>query len=237
MADRSTFRLAVVLPAYNEARTIGALVQRLRSRGGVEVVVVDDHSEDDTAAIARAAGAVVLCMPFRFGAWTATQAGLRYAVWNHIDAVVTMDADGQHDPDHLETLVSPIREGRADLVIGACIERASRLRKLAWRWLRWLSALDVADLTSGYRAYSKRAIAVGASWHATNFDYQDVGLLMLMRQRGLRILEVSVPMAPRLDGKSRIFSSWFQVARYMAYTSLLGWSKRRAAEPARLPPR
>ena len=140
------------------------------------------------------------------------------------------------DPNHLLVLHDDPLDGGIRPNIGACVSRASRQRRLVWRYLRWLTNLDIADLTSGYRAYSRRAIAVAASWPATSFDYQDVGLLLLLRRRGMRIVESEVTMSPRRDGKSRIFSSWFQVARYVAFSSMHGWSKRADGRaPARLP--
>ncbi len=224
--DTNLPRLAIVLPAYNEANNLGPVLARLRAATSAEAIVVDDHSDDETAAVARAAGATVLSMPFRFGAWTATQTGLRYAYRHGYDLVVTMDADGQHDPAQIDTIIAPILDGQAEVVIGACVARASRLRRFAWRYLRLLSGLEIADLTSGFRAYSRRATAVAASWAATSFDYQDLGLLLLMRRKRLRVIERDVTMAPRLDGKSRVFSSWFAVAHYMAFSSILGASKR-----------
>jgi len=234
MSDKPSPRIAVVLPAYNEAGNVAEVLARLATMRVHEVVVVDDHSSDGTAEVARASGATVLSMPFRFGAWTATQAGLRYAYKHGYDCAVTMDADGQHDPAGIPTLVAPIAQGEAEVVIGACVSRASRQRRLVWRYLRWLTNLDIADLTSGYRAYSRHAISVAGSWPATSFDYQDVGLLLLLRRRGMRIVERDVAMSPRRDGKSRIFSSWFQVARYVAFSSIHGWSKR---ADARMPSR
>lgn len=234
MADSPPLRLAVVLPAYNEAGNLVEVLARLGRIPVDEIVVVDDMSSDATATVARAAGVTVLSMPFHFGAWTATQTGLRYAFRHGYDCVVTMDADGQHDPESIIALVEPIASGDAEVVIGACVSRASRQRRLVWRYLRWLSGLDIADLTSGFRAYSRRAIAVAASWPATSFDYQDVGLLLLLRRRGMRIIEREVAMSARRDGKSRIFSSWFQVARYVAFSSMHGWSKR---ADSRVPPR
>ena len=226
IADTNLPRLAIVLPAYNEANNIGSVLARLRAVTDAEAIVVDDHSDDETAAVARAAGATVLSMPFRFGAWTATQTGLRYAYRRGYDLVVTMDADGQHDPAQIDAVAAPILDGSAEVVIGACVSRASGLRRFAWRYLRVLSGLDIVDLTSGFRAYSRRAIAVAASWAATSFDYQDLGLLLLMRRKRLRVVERDVTMAQRLDGKSRVFSSWFAVAHYMAFSSILGASKR-----------
>lgn len=231
VADGRALRIAAVLPAYNEAANLGAVLERLAAHGGADAIVVDDHSGDGTAEVARAHGATVLTMPFNFGAWTATQAGLRYAYRQGYDVVVTMDADGQHDPAHIDALLQPIAAGDADVVIGACIERASAARRFAWRYLRLLSGLAIGDLTSGFRAYARAAVAVTASSAATNFDYQDVGVLLLLRRKRLRIVERAVPMAQRQGGKSRVFGSWLAVARYMAVSSILGASKRRRDRP------
>jgi len=227
-----TCRIAVVMPAYNEASNLPHVLKRLREVAQdatgclVDAIVVDDHSSDDTAAVARANGAVVLTMPFNFGAWTAAQTGLRYAFRHGYDLAVTMDSDGQHLPESLGDIVGPVRAGEADVVIGACVDRASPARRIAWRYLRLLSGLDIADLTSGFRAYSRRAVAIVASRAATGFDYQDVGLLLLLRRRRMRVVERNVAMAPRRDGKSRVFASWWHVARYMAVSSVLSASKR-----------
>ena len=221
------------MPAYNEAANLGEVLLRLKALGpGMDVIVVDDHSEDDTREVAESHGAIVLSMPFRFGAWTAAQTGMRYAFRHGYDLVVTMDSDGQHPPEAIADIAAPVLDGSADVVIGACVERASRARRIAWRYLRVLSGLSIADLTSGFRAYSRRSVAVAASHAATGFDYQDVGLLLLLRRKRLRIVERDVQMAPRRDGKSRVFSSWMQVARYMAVSSVLSASKRTRRNPA-----
>ena len=130
-----------------------------------------------------------------------------------------MDADGQHEVAELPNLLRA--RWAANVVIGACPERGSRLRKLAWAWFRRLSGFSIADLTSGFRFYDRAAIFLLASRDATLLDYQDLGVLLLLRAHGLTITEVPVAMALRSTGKSRIFCSWLAVARYMAQTTLL----------------
>ena len=176
-------------------------------------------SPDDTGAVAKAAGARVLTPVLPVGAWGGMQAGIRYALRHGYQAVITMDADGQHEVGEIPTLLDA--RGQADLVIGAFPERASRLRQLAWHWFRQLAGFDLRDLTSGFRLYNRDAMAVLASREATLLDYQDLGALLLVRQTGLRIAEVPVSMNLRSVGKSRIFNSWFSVARYMVATTLL----------------
>jgi glycosyltransferase involved in cell wall biosynthesis len=217
MVERSN--VLIVIPARDESRTIGHVVGSLREAGWVDVLVVDDHSGDDTAAVARAAGARVMQPLLPMGAWGAMQAGLRYALSKGYHAVITMDADGQHEVSELPLLLNA--RGEADLVIGAFPERASTARRIAWHWFRQLAGFDLRDLTSGFRYYSEAAMHILASREATLLDYQDLGTLLMLRRAGLRIAEVPVSMNLRSVGKSRIFNSWFSVARYMAVTTLL----------------
>ena len=217
----------IVIPARNEARTIGTLVQRLRSVGYNDVLVIDDLSNDGTGDIARREGAQVLRPVLGLGAWGGMQTGIRYALQQGFETVITMDADGQHEVDELQTLLAASGDGvgPADVVIGAHPARASRLRHIAWTWFRWLTGLDVTDLTSGFRCYRARALPILASDEATLLDYQDLGTLLLLRHAGLKVIEVPVRMNPRVDGISRIFNSWLSVTRYMAVTTLLCLSR------------
>ncbi len=224
---RAKGALMIVIPARNEARTIGTLIQRLRSSGYNDVLVIDDLSHDGTGAIARREGAQVLRPVLGLGAWGGMQTGIRYALQQGFETVITMDADGQHEVDELPALLAargPNGES-VDVVIGAHPARASRLRHVAWTWFRWLTGLDVTDLTSGFRCYRARALPILASEEATLLDYQDLGTLLLLRHAGLQVIEVPVRMNPRVDGISRIFNSWLSVTRYMAVTTLLCLSR------------
>lgn len=221
--------LLVVIPARNEAGTIGSVLHHLHAAGWHDVLVINDQSTDDTAAIAGAAGACVLNPVLPMGAWGGMQAGIRYALLHGYKAVITMDADGQHEVDEIPVLLKA--RDQADLVIGAYPERASRTRQLAWNWFRHLAGFDLRDLTSGFRLYNVEALRVLASREATLLDYQDLGALLMVRRAGLHIAEVPVSMNLRAVGKSRIFNSWFSVAKYMAATTLLclaRWQVRRA---------
>ena len=171
-------------------------------------------------------GATVLRLPEQLGAWAATQTGMRYAVRKGFDIAVTMDADGQHDSSDIRNLIAPLLSGEANVVIGACPQRGSLLRHLAWRWIRSLSGINLGDFTSGFRAYDRLAIRRAASWKATLLEYQDIGVLMLFQRHGLIISDVDVTMSERVSGHSRIFGDWGAVIYYMAYTFVLGLSKR-----------
>jgi glycosyltransferase involved in cell wall biosynthesis len=216
----------VVIPAHNEAEDIAYVIAMVRACCNYPVVVVDDASTDTTIEQARAAGATVIPLAVQLGAWGATQAGLRYALRKGYSHVVTMDADGQHQPESLPALLHPIIAGDADVMIGACTQRGSVLRKIAWKLMRAFSGLRLEDLTSGFRVYDRRAIRRLAGWQATLLEYQDVGVLTMLQASGLRIRDVEVDMLPRRHGISRVFHSWASVTYYMSYTLLLGFTKR-----------
>jgi len=218
---------AIIMPAFNEQASITQLVERIKECSNRPIWVIDDFSTDATAKYATDAGARVIRLPEQLGAWAATQTGLRAAHRENMACVVTMDADGQHDPADIERLMAPIISGTADVVIGSCPERGSRLRHLAWWLMRLASGLSCNDLTSGYRALNDKAIALMAGPSANHLEYQDIGVLLMFERAQLRIVEVPVQMPNRADGKSRIFSSWLAVIHYMAQTLILGASKRR----------
>ena len=218
-------RCVVVIPAFNEASSVGAVVESALLHAE-RVVVVDDASQDNTAKLAEAAGAAVLRLPVQLGAWGATQTGMRYAVRKGFDIAITMDADGQHKSSDIPNLIAPLLAEEANVVIGACPQRGSPLRHLAWRWIRSLSGINLGDFTSGFRAYDRLAIRKAASWKATLLEYQDIGVLMLFQRHSLVITDVIVTMSERVSGHSRIFGDWGAVIYYMAYTLILGLSKR-----------
>lgn len=211
----------IIIPARDEARSIAAVIDEARVQSLCPLVVVDDASQDETVARAKAAGAKVLQLPLHLGAWGAIQTGLRYALRQDWEMAVTLDADGQHDPADISSLIAPLVADRADVVIGACSLRVSPARRWAWRWFRAISGIEVEDLTSGFRAYNRIAIERLCRPDATLLDYQDVGVLLILQRQRLRIMEVPVSMRARYDGKSRIFDSWWTVSRYMLRTSLL----------------
>ena len=209
------------MPARDEAPTVGTVVAGVRRTLGCHVLVVDDASTDGTADAARAAGASVLTLPLGLGAWGATQAGIRYAKRNGYAGVITLDADGQHLPESLPMLLAAQAQNGANVVIGTCIERLSRAKRIAWWYLRFLTGLGLRDFTSGLRLYDAHAIEVLAGQAASLLDYQDVGVLMLLSRSGLTISETPVAMLPRRAGHSRVFASWPVVARYMMHTTVL----------------
>jgi polyprenyl-phospho-N-acetylgalactosaminyl synthase len=144
--------ISVIIPAHNEGRRIGAVIQEVFVQAS-EVIVIDDGSTDETAAVSLKNGAQVICQP-QSGYIHAIKRGLLHA--SH-DLVVTMDGDGEHDPKDIPKLVCPIVKNEADVVLGTrnFIVRPSE-RFINWL-IRW--RLSLADTGTGFRALRK-AIAL-----------------------------------------------------------------------------
>ncbi|MEI4548485.1 glycosyltransferase family 2 protein [Pseudoalteromonas spongiae] len=217
--------MLIVIPAHNEEATIEDVVLDLKSHGYNEILIVDDASTDATASIARSLGVKVMPLPYNIGAWKATQAGVRYANNRGFTHLVTFDADRQHLASQIGVLVDKQRSSSANLVIGSCPSRGSLARKVAWSLFRTLAGVKVEDLTSGFRLYDRRAIEVLSKEEASLLEYQDVGVLLLLKTFDISKAEVHVKMEKRQSGISRIFYSWWAVTYYMGYTTMLCLSK------------
>ena len=211
----------IVIPAFNEAQNLTELLPILINTVDCDILVVDDLSQDQTADVVKQYGIKCLTLSVQLGAWGATQTGIRYAKKNGYDQVITMDADGQHLPEEVNALMQAYNNQPSDVVIGTFPSRLSRLKKIAWAFFKFLTHIKIEDLTSGFRLYNQKAITVLSQRQASMLDYQDVGVLLMLLKSGLTIVEVPVKMENRHDGKSRVFSSWLVVLRYMLQTTTL----------------
>lgn len=178
--------VVAVVPARDEARRIGPVVETAHRR--LPVVVVDDGSTDDTAGIAEAAGATVVRLDENRGKGTALRAGFRRVLEEGAEAVVTLDADGQHDPGEIPAFLEAHRESGADLVIGArdfaSMPPARRLANTLGRIvLRWAVGRDVPDNQSGYRLMSRRLVERSLELDEAGFAFE-VQVLVECARRG-----------------------------------------------------
>ena len=209
-APRGRGRTLIVIPAYNEAESLPPVLAELhRERPDLDVLVVSDGSTDTTALVARRAGVVVVELPFNLGIGGALRTGFRYAAEHGYAAAVQFDADGQHDPHAVETLLAPLADG-ADLVIGSrfmeggtVTYHVSRLRRLAMRGLEWvvrrLVGRRFTDTSSGFRAFSPRMIRYFARRYPV--EYMDsVEALVLAMNVGFDVREVPSDMRGRVGG-------------------------------------
>jgi glycosyltransferase involved in cell wall biosynthesis len=196
-------RLLIVLPARNEATRIGFVLMKIAElHPGLPVLVVNDASRDDTAAVVRShPGVSLIDLPFWMGYGGALQTAYKFALREGYDAVIQMDADGQHDPSSIGDLIKHL--GDCDLVVGSrFLAGANRYRMSAVRrfgcvmlsWCAWLlTGMKITDPTSGFQALSRRALDVAVQ-DLFPLDYPDVDVLILMHRYSLRVKEIPVTM-------------------------------------------
>ena len=205
-------RIAIV-PALNEAETIGKVIQEIRAVDpGFEILVVDDGSDDGTGAIAEAAGARLLRLPFNLGIGGAVQTGYRYALANGFEVAVQVDGDGQHDPSQLRAILEPLVAGKADIVIGSRYAgvgtyRARGVRRLGQRIFAAVVSLIVrqriTDTSSSFRALNRRSLSLFAADYPHGF-LETVEATVLAGKYHLRLKEVPVTMRERELGRSSL---------------------------------
>ena len=224
-----------VVPAYNEAATIQAVVSALyRHAPEFDVLVIDDGSTDETSRLSREAGARVVRPPFNLGIGGAVQTGFVYASEGGYDLMVQVDGDGQHDPAELHKLVEAMESG-IDMVCGsrflkkgeylAPISRRAGIHVFAWLLSRFVGQ-PVTDPTSGFRLYNRHAIRLFANDYP--HDYPEVEAVLMLHHHQLRMCEVPVRMFQRGGGSSSISSG--KSAYYMVKVLLalfIGLARKR----------
>ncbi len=213
-------KLAVYLPALNEAQTIGELLDAIPTAmpgvTSVAKIVIDDGSKDQTAAVAARRGARVVQHPHNLGTGRAFMSGVRAGLAADADIIVSMDADGQFAPADIPRLVAPIVSGEADVVLctrfgpnGTLSGTMPLSKRLGNRLLCWIINLTTrrafTDVSCGFRAFTRDA-ALRVDIHS-DFEYIHESLLTWNRF-GERVVEVELPVkAERATGESRIVSS------------------------------
>lgn len=199
----------MVIPAYNEGGRIGAVVAKIRGQVSADVLVVNDGSADGTAEEAAAAGAIVAPHPVNLGYGAALQTGYRFALRQGYDAVLQLDADGQHDPASIPVLMEAYAAG-ADVVVGSRFLHEGSYKPPLVRRLGMLlfgaigshlAGQRLTDPTSGYQVISRRALAFYAHERYPH-DYPDADVLAMVARSGFRLAEVPVRMLTSPDGKS-----------------------------------
>lgn len=208
-------RLALLIPAFNEEASIGALLDEIAALGqpNWQAVVINDASQDSTARVARERGVPLLDLPVNLGIGGAIQAGYRWAEREGYDWALQMDGDGQHDPKMIALLVQEAQISAADMVIGSRFVpgfesafKSTRLRRLG---IRWFSALigvlcgkRIFDPTSGFRLVNASLIQNFASDYPSDYPEPETSARVL--SQGFKVSEIPVQMRARESGRSSI---------------------------------
>jgi glycosyltransferase involved in cell wall biosynthesis len=196
------------MPAWNEAESVGNTVREVLALSETyDVLVVNDGSQDDTAAVAAEAGAVVLDLPFNLGVGGAMRAGFKYAKRNGYDAVIQVDADGQHDPKEISRVLAALV--KADIVIGARFaDRGTYKVTGPRRWAMVLLAKVISglahtrltDVTSGFKAANRRGIDQFIDHYPAEYLGDTIDSLVVAIRSGCVITQVPVEMRARQGG-------------------------------------
>jgi glycosyltransferase involved in cell wall biosynthesis len=227
-------RVLVLIPARDEEKNIVSVIEDIRDHmPRTDIVVVDDGSEDSTGDRARSEGVHVLSHPYNMGYGTALQTGYKFALENDYEFVIQMDADGQHDARYLPSLLSKLRSGSCDIVIGSRfldgngagyrVPLSKRIGMILFSAVASVIVRQrVTDPTSGLQALDRRALAYCTS-DAYPFDFADADVLVMLYLAGLRIDEIPVTMRASKNGRSR-YLSMYSIVTPFYYVFRMGLS-------------
>lgn len=243
-AESARLRALVVMPTYEEAENIEAVLRGVRRAAPeVEVLVVDDSSPDGTAALARSVGSAigaihVLGRPAKAGLGSAYRDGIRWGLAEGYEAIVTMDADGSHDPEALGDILGMLSMG-ADVVLGSRYCDGGRVlnwpvrRRLLSRWgnqyATMVLGLGVRDATAGFRAYRSdwlRSLDLSQS-EAEGYCVH-VEMTYRCTRAGARIVEVPITFRNRTEGRSKMSGGIV----FETFRRVTSWGLRGRRSPA-----
>jgi glycosyltransferase involved in cell wall biosynthesis len=197
----SASRVIAVIPAFNEAKTIAAVVAGVRAHVA-DVIVVDDHSADATSEEAKRAGAIVLRNATNLGYDGSLNAGFAEAAQRGAGIMLTFDADGEHDPADVPRLIAPIAEDRADIVAGQRPRLAGPAEKIFAFHTRL--RYGIADPLCGLKAY-RRSVYDAAGQFDT---LQSIGTELMIKglHKKFRLALVPIALHRRTDDGSRFYA-------------------------------
>lgn len=210
------------MPAFNEAKNIAQAIKDVRAYSpDIDIVVINDGSTDNTAAIANTLKVKVVSLPFNCSLGSAEITGFMYAAEHQYDITFRVDADNQHVPSEIDKLARPIIAGQADMVIGSRqnyrFPLARKTGSLIFSLMvRLITGLSIPDCTSGFRAFDLAA----AKFLSTNYadDYAEVDSIISLTQAGFKVTAVPVSMRSRAGGNS--YLTFWRSVEYMLKVTL-----------------
>jgi glycosyltransferase involved in cell wall biosynthesis len=203
-------RAIAIIPAFNEAASLSAVIAELRStQRHLDILIVDDGSTDGTESLLPTLGVKWLTFPQRLGVGSAMRAGLRYAHRAGYDLAVRVDGDGQHRAADIDALLAPVVGDRVDVALGSRYTAGRAEARRTWilqrglaLCLSFLTRTRVTDPTSGFCAIGPRALRVLSEHHPTG--YPEPELRLFLSRNRLRVTEVAVLGRPRFGGTTSL---------------------------------
>ena len=226
-------RVLVLIPAYNEAATVGNVIARVLQQG-LAVLVVDDGSSDDTAQVSLRAGADCVQLPFNLGVGGALRCGFRWAIRMGYDCVVQCDADGQHSPEEIVRLIEFAEENDLHLTIGSRFLgdspfKSSRLRRIPMKLMAMLASratgVAITDTSSGFRAIRQPLLSEFARKFPVHYLGDTFDVTVEAGRQGYRVGEIPVPMQERAGGVPSSNAVWSLIYLVRSFLVLLIGSK------------
>lgn len=214
----ATYSVCIIIPAYNEGKVIFDVIQNTvtalkKAEQGVDIIVVNDGSTDNTSAEARRAGAIVIDHILNSGAGGATATGLSYANQNGYTIAATMDGDGQHAPQDIIRGIKELQKTNADLLIGSRLIDSSGMSPIKILGNKGLSfvtfllfGVNITDSQSGLRLYSRRALQ-GLRWKTSGYEFCSE-MIWRANQLGLTIKEYPIRVIYTAYSRSKGQSNW-----------------------------
>jgi glycosyltransferase involved in cell wall biosynthesis len=214
MKSDVTKKILIIIPAYNEASTITALIKSLKSfNNNWDILVVNDGSTDKTGLLADSTGlALVVNLPYNLGIGAAVQTGFKYAFEKNYDFAIQFDGDGQHQVEEIKKLLDIVYNNEADVAIGSRFNKehdgykSQPLRRIGIKIFEYFSYIlirqRITDNTSGFRAFNKKTI----EFLKDNYpmDYPEPEVVILLGRNGFTMKETFTKMLERQGGISSI---------------------------------
>jgi len=201
----SDVKVSIIIPVYNEAKTIGKLISQIKALyPEFEIIVINDGSKDETVSVAKDAGAVVYTHPYNIGNGAAVKSGIRVASG---DIMVLMDGDGQHEPEDIAKLLKYFPD--FDMVVGArsIKDQASLARAMGNQVYNWLASyvtkFSIKDLTSGFRAIKSKSARSFLHLLPNTYSYPATITLGALRS-GMSVKYTPISISKRKAGKSNV---------------------------------
>ena len=225
----------IAIPAWNEEASIAGVINKVREhRPDVDILVVDDGSQDATASLARQAGATVISLPFNVGVGGAMRTAFLYGQRHGYRAIAQVDADGQHDPADLDRILEGLES--ADIVVGTRFHPDSMYfvgGPRRWAMVLLSKALSrmnrgtISDPTSGFRSAGPRAIELFAAEYPADYLGDTVGSLAIAIRQGMVVHEAPVTMYFRQTGRPSKNALWSALYLGRATLAILATSLKR----------